>query len=201
MFSPVLAQGVVDKHVYFPGDSRWYEVSYFLKDGSSKEETEGRCTWKKLPAPLDIIPIHFRGGNVLTMQRDAMDTTKSRQNPFDFEVALDDDEKAAGSLFYDDGISFKTISENKYFSANYEFKPTSNGYMFSGKVIKDNYDGMKDLKLAYFGIMGLKIEGIERVLVNGNDFGDYNFGSDGRFQIFDLKLPMNKDMTIELISM
>jgi hypothetical protein len=58
-----------------------------------------------LPAPLDIIPLHYRGGSIVPTQAPAVTTTAARTNPFAADVALDDMGAAEGWAYIDDGVS------------------------------------------------------------------------------------------------
>ncbi len=56
-------------------------------------------------APLDVIPLHVRGGAVFPLQLEARNTDLARRNPWRLLVALDDEDRAEGELFADDGVS------------------------------------------------------------------------------------------------
>jgi len=56
-----------------------------------------------LNAPLDFIPLHVHGGNILPTQEPARNTELARNNPLGLIVALNDNYTAMGSLYYDDG--------------------------------------------------------------------------------------------------
>jgi len=58
-----------------------------------------------LPAPLGHINVHVRGGSILPLQQPGNTTTTSRLNPWSILVALDQNGKAEGSLYLDDGYS------------------------------------------------------------------------------------------------
>uniref|UniRef100_A0A8C5CRF0 alpha-glucosidase n=1 Tax=Gadus morhua TaxID=8049 RepID=A0A8C5CRF0_GADMO len=55
--------------------------------------------------PADKLGLHIRGGAILPTQTPAVTTTYSRRNPMGLIVALDDNQRAAGELFWDDGDS------------------------------------------------------------------------------------------------
>ena len=58
-----------------------------------------------LPAPLDHVLIHIRGGYIIPMQEPGMTTVASRKNPFSLLVALDETGSASGDVYLDDGES------------------------------------------------------------------------------------------------
>ncbi|CAG7725698.1 unnamed protein product, partial [Allacma fusca] len=54
---------------------------------------------------MDYIPLHVRGGVIYPTQEPALNTVLSRQNPLGLIVALDDNNRSEGILYYDDGES------------------------------------------------------------------------------------------------
>lgn len=105
LISPVIHQGTTAIPVYFPPEARWY--SYY--DGR-----EVQAGFAKVYAPRDFIPLHVRGGSILPTQDPAKNTDESRKNPFGVIIAPGFDEKASGSLYWDDGESLDSITSNKY---------------------------------------------------------------------------------------
>ena len=98
MVSPVLEAGKTSVDVYFP-DSRWFD--YY-----QGREVYSRGSTATLPAPLNFINVHLRGGYVYPTQEPALNTEASRLNPLGLIVALDDNERAEGRMYYDDGDSY-----------------------------------------------------------------------------------------------
>ena len=90
-------QGATSVAAYFPADL-WYNYL----NGSAVAQTG---TWVTLPAPIDVINVHQRGGSIIPTQRDAVTTTAARKLPFSLQVALDSNGGAEGSLYWDDGES------------------------------------------------------------------------------------------------
>lgn len=111
LISPVIYQGTTVISVYFPPEARWY--SYY--DGR-----EAQAGFAKVYAPRDFIPLHVRGGSILPTQDPAKNTDESRKNPFGVIIAPGFDEKASGSLYWDDGESLDSITLSKY--NLYQFK-------------------------------------------------------------------------------
>ena len=81
MISPVLDQGATSVQAYVP-DSKFY--NYY--DGSVVA-TRGETV--TLDAPMNYIPLHIHGGNILPTQEPARNTEAARNNPFGLIVALD----------------------------------------------------------------------------------------------------------------
>ena len=80
---------------YFPNET-WYNY----KNGSV---VPFKSTWVNLPASLDTINVHQRGGTIIPTQHDALTTSAAQQLPFSLHVALNSKGEATGSLFWDDG--------------------------------------------------------------------------------------------------
>uniref|UniRef100_A0A2K5D9Z6 alpha-glucosidase n=1 Tax=Aotus nancymaae TaxID=37293 RepID=A0A2K5D9Z6_AOTNA len=89
-----------------------YTLLPYLYTLMHKAHTEGvtvgvdinaRGEWKTLPAPLDHINLHVRGGYILPWQEPALNTHLSRKNPLGLIIALDENKEAKGELFWDDG--------------------------------------------------------------------------------------------------
>lgn len=65
-------------------------------------------------APLGKIPILIRGGSVIPTQQPAVNTEKSRNNPFGLIIALDSAGKAEGSLYWDEGDSLDPLESGNF---------------------------------------------------------------------------------------
>ncbi|KAL5015728.1 hypothetical protein ScPMuIL_005317, partial [Solemya velum] len=101
MIAPVLHSGRREINVYFP-DARWY-------DYHTGEEVTTRKQIATVNAPIDTIPLFVRGGHILPVQEPANTTVYSRQNAMGLIIALDENSKAEGTLFWDDGDSIDSI--------------------------------------------------------------------------------------------
>uniref|UniRef100_A0A4W6E7F6 alpha-glucosidase n=1 Tax=Lates calcarifer TaxID=8187 RepID=A0A4W6E7F6_LATCA len=97
LITPVLDPGVDRVRAYVP-DAVWYDYETMLRLGNRK-------TYVDMFLPADKLGLHIRGGAVLPTQRPDVTTTYSRRNPMGLIVALDDNNQAAGELFWDDGDS------------------------------------------------------------------------------------------------
>jgi len=81
LVSPVLDEGQITVTAYFP-EARWYNF-YSFEQFSSAGETQ------VLDAPIDVIPLHFRGGAIVPFQYTALTTTEVKENNYYLIVALD----------------------------------------------------------------------------------------------------------------
>jgi alpha-glucosidase len=102
LVTPVLAPLATTVKGVFPGvaeGTRWYD--WYTLDEVNAAPGEN----KTLDAPLLHQPIFIRGGYILPIQKAGNTTKTSRLNPWSLIVALDDEGKAEGSLYLDDGIN------------------------------------------------------------------------------------------------
>jgi alpha-glucosidase len=104
LVTPVLVPNVETVQGVFPGigeGTRWYDW-YTLAEVQAKPQEN-----VTMSAPLEHINVHVRGGSILALQQPKYTTTETRNTPYSMLVALDDDSKATGSLYLDDGVSLE----------------------------------------------------------------------------------------------
>ncbi|XP_045462356.1 lysosomal alpha-glucosidase-like [Harmonia axyridis] len=106
MIIPVLEDNVVTVQGYLP-KAIWY-------DFYSKAATISKGEFFNISAPLDTIPLFVRGGYIIPQQSPKQTTTESRKTPIHLLVALDEQGKALGQLYWDDGDSLNTYEEKQY---------------------------------------------------------------------------------------
>ncbi|XP_042638461.1 uncharacterized protein LOC103207213 [Orycteropus afer afer] len=97
LVSPVLEPLARTVTAYFP-KARWYDYYTGVNINISGE-------WRRLPAPLEHINLHVRGGYILPWQEPALNTYLSRKNSLGLIIALDHRREAQGELYWDDGMS------------------------------------------------------------------------------------------------
>uniref|UniRef100_A0A8C5CTQ6 alpha-glucosidase n=1 Tax=Gadus morhua TaxID=8049 RepID=A0A8C5CTQ6_GADMO len=95
LVTPVLDPWTDTVRAYIP-DALWYDYDTVMK--ARKQHFD-------MYLPADKLGLHIRGGAILPTQTPAVTTTYSRRNPMGLIVALDDNQRAAGELFWDDGDS------------------------------------------------------------------------------------------------
>lgn len=105
LVSPVLTEGAVTVSAYLP-KGRWYDY-YTHAQVSSSGQTYS------LSAPLEVLPLHYRGGAIVLAHYPAYTTAATRRNNFYLTVALDDAGAAKGTFYNDDGESMD-ISNHTY---------------------------------------------------------------------------------------
>nr|XP_023423179.1 uncharacterized protein LOC100714419 [Cavia porcellus] len=142
LVSPVLEPDARSVNAYFPG-ARWYDYYTGM-------DINARGQWKDLEAPLDHINLHVRGGNILPLQEPALNTHLSRKNPLGLLVALDENKEARGELFWDDGESKDTVTNNVYLLC--ELSATQN--CLEVKISQSTYKDPNNLAFQEIKIFG-----------------------------------------------
>uniref|UniRef100_A0A7N8WS69 alpha-glucosidase n=1 Tax=Mastacembelus armatus TaxID=205130 RepID=A0A7N8WS69_9TELE len=120
LITPVLDPGVDTVRAYVP-DALWY-------DYETMERMADRKTHINMYLPADKLGLHIRGGAILPTQTPDVTTTYSRRHPMGLIVALDDNNQAAGELFWDDGDSRGIVALLIFFSYLYLYLVTHAGY-------------------------------------------------------------------------
>ncbi|XP_045351895.1 probable maltase-glucoamylase 2 isoform X2 [Leopardus geoffroyi] len=179
LISPVLESNTFEIQAYFPR-ARWYDYSTESGNTSTGD-------WKTLEAPLDHINLHIRGGYILPWQEPAMNTQASRQKFMGLIVALDDNGKAEGQIFWDDGQSIDTYENGNYFLAN--FIAAQNILQIQtmhNKYLSDS----NPLKVGYIKIWGVNSTYVTQVTFtyDNKQFMEKNFKSDPYNQILTIQL-------------
>ncbi|XP_060489301.2 putative maltase-glucoamylase 2 [Panthera onca] len=179
LISPVLESNTFEIQAYFPR-ARWY-------DYSTESGNTSTGYWKTLESPLDHINLHIRGGYILPWQEPAMNTQASRQKFMGLIVALDDNGKAEGQIFWDDGQSIDTYENGNYFLAN--FIAAQNILQIQtmhNKYLSDS----NPLKVGYIKIWGVNSTYVTQVTFtyNNKQFTEKNFKSDPYNQILTIQL-------------
>lgn len=97
---PVVGKGATSVMVDFPASAEWYAFS----DGA-KVSKKGR---QQINVTMDSIPVYLRGGHVLpTKDKHRPSTALAVNDPFTLHVALDANGESRGTLYLDDGKTFK----------------------------------------------------------------------------------------------
>ncbi|XP_053164989.1 sucrase-isomaltase, intestinal [Hemicordylus capensis] len=156
LISPVLDQGAVTVRAYIP-NARWY-------DYHTDQVIAVRGQFQELQAPLEHINLHIRGGYIIPWQVPSITTNASRLNPMGLTVALDDDGKAQGQLYWDDGISIDAYENGHYLL--HAFNASQNALHIS--VTNQGYSDPNNLKFAEIKILGVVASNTTKVVVLQN---------------------------------
>ncbi|KAI3641242.1 hypothetical protein MIR68_000714 [Amoeboaphelidium protococcarum] len=194
MVTPVLEQGKDHVYGYFPA-GRWYDW-YSKRKVVDLPAGQKEGQWLKLNAPIDHVNVHIRGGHIIPLQIPGYTTHESRLNNFELIVALDQSNKAYGSLYLDDGESEPVKNLDNSF-ANFRVE-NKNGKSFS--LIADgqfNYDAFGRLDKLY--VLGLS-QRPSQVLLNSEKIAEQNFIWNGETQelvISHLSIKLDRAFTVQ----
>ncbi|XP_051007616.1 maltase-glucoamylase [Acomys russatus] len=155
LVSPVLESNARSVNAYFP-KGHWYDY-YTGADINSTGQ------WETLPAPLEHINLHVRGGYILPWQQHALNTNFSRKNPLGLVIAPDENKEAKGELFWDDGQTKDTVAKNTYLFS--EFSVTQN--RLDVTISNPNYRDPNNLAFQEIKILGTQAIHNVRVKQNG----------------------------------
>ncbi|KAM9358900.1 sucrase-isomaltase, intestinal [Symphorus nematophorus] len=143
LITPVLDPGKDRVRAYIP-DAVWY-------DYETMERLADRKTNVDMYVPAEKLGLHIRGGAILPTQRPDVTTTYSRRHPMGLIVALDDNNQAAGELFWDDGDSRDTVKTGNYI--HYKFSVVYG--VLTMQVTHAGYKDPNNLKFENITILGV----------------------------------------------
>ncbi|CAO3616261.1 unnamed protein product [Cunninghamella blakesleeana] len=99
LVKPITQEGITSTDVYFAGDQPWYDL-----------ETHERILHnglRKVDAPIEKIPVYYRGGYIVPRrERVRRSTASMKLDPFTLVIALDRKSTSKGTLYLDDGESY-----------------------------------------------------------------------------------------------
>ncbi|XP_040291053.1 lysosomal alpha-glucosidase-like [Bufo bufo] len=182
--TPVLEEGKTEVNGYFPAGV-WYD----LVSGAG---FESKGEWFTLPAPLDTINLHIRGGYIIPAQEPGMTTKESRKNSLYLLVALTASGFSKGDLYWDDGDSLDTYQKGDY--SMILFKAHNNVLQNEVMQIKPE---AANLKLDFVQVFGVKATP-SKVLVNGVVSENFKYLPETKLlNIEKLALPIGKKFEIK----
>ncbi|XP_048847390.1 lysosomal alpha-glucosidase [Brienomyrus brachyistius] len=186
LISPVLDQGVTDLAAYLPPGT-WYS----LHDG---QPYYSKGQYLLLPAPLDTINVHVRGGHIIPQQEPALTTAASRSKPFLLTVALSAAGWAWGELFWDDGESMDTYENGEY---SFIVFIAEQNQLVCEPLRVDK--GLGELQLGVVRIFGVSASPRE-VQLNGDPLHYFSYNSDTQMlTVVRLAVPMTEPFTLQWI--
>ncbi|XP_075034030.1 lysosomal alpha-glucosidase [Mixophyes fleayi] len=183
LITPVLEQGKTAVNGYFPAGT-WYALQTGVR-------IESKGQWITLPAPMDTINVHVRGGCILPAQVPGMTTEQTRKNSLMLLVALTPQGFARGDLFWDDGDSLGTFERKDY--THLLFIATNNVLLSEVLRVNSQADSLKLALVEVYGVLSPPKE----VLVNQVATEDFTYKADTKvLSISKLSLPIGIQFTI-----
>jgi alpha-D-xyloside xylohydrolase len=95
LVAPVTEQGQLEKDVYLPAGTDWYDF------WSGEKQAGGR--WIKAHAPIDRIPVYVKAGSIVPIGSDIQSTATKQSIA---EVRVYPGANGEFSLYDDDGVSY-----------------------------------------------------------------------------------------------
>eukprot|EP01084_Bolivina_argentea_P161133 280524_1 len=196
LISPVLNKGAVSIEAYFPKTERWFE--WFTFNELNKKG------FVNIDAPLDVLPIHLRGGNILTLQNlnGSLTTKQQSIKPYQLLVALNNNNIANGNVYIDDGISIDSVLNNKYTLIQFtvSYNNSNLQYILKNNIVQNGYISMNNNGLLNeIKVVGLNgnINGIKSVNVSPNIQFKSNYNQTvGVLTLSQLTLTINKPFIV-----
>ncbi|KAK5608749.1 hypothetical protein CRENBAI_020963 [Crenichthys baileyi] len=130
---------------YIP-DAVWYDYETMERISDRKKHVD-------MHLPADKLGLHIRGGAILPTQKPEVTTTYSRRNPMGLIVALDDNNQAAGELFWDDGDSRDTVENGNH--VHYQFSFVNGNLTL--QVTKADYKDPNNLTFENITFLGVPL--------------------------------------------
>ncbi|XP_077017064.1 sucrase-isomaltase, intestinal isoform X1 [Tamandua tetradactyla] len=190
MVTPVLEPNVDVVRGYIP-NARWFDYHTGQDIGIRKQ-------FEEFSAPLHKINLHVRGGHILPCQEPARNTFFSRQNYMKLLVAVDDNQTAQGSLFWDDGDSIDTYERELYTMVQFNLNKSN----LTSTVLKNGYVNKSEMRLGLIDVWGKGKTPVNVVnlIYNGNK-QSVKFTQEADKEILNIDLKMNNvslDQPIEI---
>ncbi|XP_068119695.1 lysosomal alpha-glucosidase-like [Hyperolius riggenbachi] len=183
LITPVLEQGKTEVNGYFPSGT-WYA----LETGS---QLCSHGQWVTLPAPMDTINVHVRGGYILPLQVPGLTTEETRKNGMVLVVALDAEGFARGDLFWDDGDSLETFERRDF--TQVLFIAANNVLLSEILQLNSQADGLRLISVNIYGIPNPP----KKVLVNQVATENFSYREDTKvLTVAKLSLPIGTQFTI-----
>ncbi|NXD73316.1 MGA protein, partial [Eolophus roseicapillus] len=190
LISPVMQQNAVTVNAYLP-NARWYD--YY-----TDEDIGFRGQFKLLPAPLEHINLHIRGGYILAWQKPANTTFYSRKNPVGLTVALNGTLIAEGQLYWDDRVRIDAYEDGVYLLTSF----TANQNVLDITVLHHGYSDPNNLMFTEIKVLGVPFN-VTQVTIsqNGGTIAsshavDYN-DTKQLLTITNLQLELGKSYTVQ----
>jgi alpha-glucosidase (family GH31 glycosyl hydrolase) len=189
LITPTLIEGDKSVKGYFPDNAVWYN----WWDG-----TKTSTGWIILPSPLDVINVHIRGGGIIPRQEPAMNTELMKYNPYYLTIALNNQHKASGELFIDDGESDDAISSRHYTLINYTAEFQNSILIVQSSFILNGYHEITRINMSHIIIMGFNWTPADAT-VNGKIIPKSNLQYDHIRKVLKVTLMINMNTTWKLI--
>eukprot|EP00003_Mantamonas_plastica_P004102 TRINITY_DN1320_c1_g1_i5.p1 TRINITY_DN1320_c1_g1~~TRINITY_DN1320_c1_g1_i5.p1 ORF type:complete len:674 (+),score=235.30 TRINITY_DN1320_c1_g1_i5:138-2024(+) len=181
LISPCLTQGATSVSAYFPS-ANWYNMI----TGRLDVAAHNGSTTLNMNTPVDEINVHVRGGAIIPMQVPAMTVTDTLAGSYRLLVALDQNGKAQGSMYSDDGVSIK-VSSMLLMTFSADVTPSGGVVNFDVKESSYQIDNALE-NITVFGAHGMP----SSATINGQVIDKSDISYDGAQLMFKVDVAMVK---------
>ncbi|KAL6077361.1 Glucan 1,3-alpha-glucosidase [Balamuthia mandrillaris] len=191
LVKPVVKPGQTVTTVYLPQSDVWYD--YYTHE-------QHRSAHQSVDTPIDKIAVFQRGGSILVRKdRPRRSSAQMKDDPYTIVVALDDQNKASGELYVDDGSSYDYL-RGEFHRRKFTFDQTT----LRSEAITDNNLPEKELtnRIERIVVMGLrKTPESVKIRCQGGEERDVEFEYDGAKGVLTVRRPdclMRNDWTMSM---
>ncbi|OWB55681.1 hypothetical protein B5S28_g1557 [[Candida] boidinii] len=206
LVKPVQEENSVKTNIFLPNNKIYYNFFDF-------EIIKGEDKYVEIDSPLYKIPLLIEGNSITPMKSRYRRSTKlMKYDPYTLVIALDENFKAIGNLYIDDGETFNNENNDDFIYLQFEFdNGILNSKIIDGgdltKIFVKSLDQVKIEKIVILSQDTAKFKNInnksvtveqnglkwESELLDGKD----NFGNS--FIIRNPKVEINKEFTISIL--
>ncbi|KRX96578.1 Serine/threonine-protein kinase mig-15 [Trichinella pseudospiralis] len=119
MIVPILEPHSTLREAYFPA-GRWYNLTSLKEVELNRSQDRNQTVY----IGKQNIGLFYKGGSIIPWQIPVNNTYWSRQNAINLLICLDEEQRATGSLFWDDGEAYDSVLENKHTLVDLKFEET-----------------------------------------------------------------------------
>ncbi|XP_065564085.1 neutral alpha-glucosidase AB-like isoform X1 [Artemia franciscana] len=190
---PVTESKATSVKVYFPSDESamtiWYDVETY-------ETFTGRG-YKSIEVDMYKIPVFQRGGSIIPKKlRPRRSSVLMQHDPYTLVVALDEEGKASGTLYIDDGESFD-YREGKYVYGHLDYQRGKLSFRF---LDAGRYSDASWVERIIVAGLRLKPHKIFAQIQGTKDHVELDFKYEAKMHILTIrkpKLPMNYEWHLQ----
>ena len=194
LVQPVLTQGATSVSVYLP-TGVWYEQKSGARHVGPKT--------MNVAVTLEDVPVFLRGGTIFVRkERARRSSTAMRGDPLTVIVALDENGRASGTYYADDGESYEYASARSAF-ARRSLSFENNRFAVSGASAADGGSGnaktfTDDSVIERVSVYGLSSKHTGATCSTGDELDIARIGRDAAAHIRQPNQAISKDFTISV---
>lgn len=162
LVKPITGSGETSTQIIFPTRDTWYDVDTMTATTTEKSTEDLKFLTVTVESDIDKIPVYQRGGSIiprkLRLRRSSQVMT---HDPYTLYVALDNNQKASGTIYMDDENTFDHERKGYYAEAKISVDMNMNSAI-QCQVEGTNYDWIASQQVATRMIERIVIMGLVR---------------------------------------